>query len=148
MGILFRYNGCMRSFHWTIGKSVFVPELDAEHRNLYELAAEVQASVDAGAPPPVYTPGVRTLLASAADHFAHEERLMRRAHYPLLKWHTSQHDAVRTRAAACLKLLEAGDAEAGGELLEFLSRWLGDHLAVADRMMAAALRAHARQRAA
>ena len=138
----------MRPFHWTQAKSVFVPELDAEHRNLPDLAGELQASISDGAPTSVYLPGLRALVAAAEDHFSHEERMMRSAHYRLLKWHKSQHDTVRTRGAACLDRIENGDTQAAGELVEFLGRWLHDHLAVADRMMAAALRANARRRVA
>ena len=138
----------MRLFHWTQAKSIFVSELDAEHRNLYKLSDEVRAAVAAGALPADYTPTVRALLAAAEEHYLHEERMMQRAHYPLLKWHKRQHDTARARAAAFLARTEAGDAEAAGQLLDFLFDWLQDHMAVADRMMAAALRAHARLHAA
>ena len=40
--------------------------------------------------------------------------------------------------------VEAGDAAAAGELLEFLSVWLRDHMSVADRMMGAYLRNYLR----
>jgi len=138
----------MRPFHWTQAKSVFVPELDAEHRNLHDLAADLQAGISDGAPPPIQLPRLRALLAAAEDHFSHEERMMRGAHYRLLKWHKTQHDTIRTRGAACLNRVESGDTQAAAELIEFLARWLHDHMAVADRMMAAALRANARRRAA
>jgi hemerythrin len=138
----------MRLFHWTRAKSVFVPELDAEHRNLYQIAEEAHKALLAGAPLGVTTPQIRALLAAAEDHFAHEERLMREARYPLLKWHSGQHDTVRKHAAELLPLIEAEDPTASTELLEFVGLWLKEHTAVADRMMSAALRAYSRLRAA
>ena len=138
----------MRLFHWTQAKSIFVSELDAEHRNLYQLAEEVRAAVAAGALPADFTPTVRALLAAAEEHFLHEERMMQRAHYPLLKWHKRQHDTVRARASEFLTRIEAGEAEAATSMLDFLADWLHDHMAVTDRMMAAALRAYARLHAA
>lgn len=137
----------MRLFHWTRAKSVFMAEFDAEHRNLYLLADEIHQAVSKGAPPSVTTPSVRALLAAAEDHFGHEERMMRAARYPLLDWHAKQHQAARNRAEAWMDHVEK-DPEATTELLEFLAFWLKDHMAVADRMMSAALRAYVRLHAA
>jgi len=138
----------MRLFHWTRAKSVFMPEFDAEHRNLYQIGDGLQQGLGAGAPPEKLIPSVRALLAAAEEHFAHEERLMSQARYPLLNWHKRQHETVRNAARPLARRIEAGDRQAVKELLEFLSRWMKDHVAVADRMMAAALRAFSRSSAA
>jgi hemerythrin len=134
----------MRLFHWTRAKSVFMPEFDAEHRNLYQLGESLHQGWSAGAPSEAMIPSVRALLAAAEDHFAHEERLMKEARYPLLNWHKRQHETARNAARPLVARIEAGDRRAVKELLELLSGWMKDHLAVADRMMAAALRAFAR----
>ena len=93
-------------------------------------------------------PSVRALLAAAEDHFAHEELLMQAARYPLLNWHRRQHETARNAARPLVARIEAGDRQAVKALLELLAGWMKDHLAVADRMMAAALRAYARAGAA
>ena len=89
-------------------------------------------------------PILANLLESAEEHFRHEERLMRAMHYTAFAWHKSQHDAVRKRAKAAVRRIEEGDSAAAGELLEFLSVWLRDHMSVADRMMGAYLRNYLR----
>ena len=138
----------MRLFHWTRARSVFMAEFDAEHRNLYQIGEDLHKACAAGAPCNALLPAVRALLAAAEDHFAHEERMMRAARYPLLDWHRRQHDAVRNAAGALLARIEAGDRRAVEELLDFVSGWLKDHTGVADRMMSASLRAFARAKAA
>jgi hemerythrin len=45
-------------------------------------------------------------------------------------------------------LIEDGDRQAGVALIEFLSRWLKDHTALADRMLGAHLRNQDRLHAA
>lgn len=125
-----------------------MPEFDAEHRNLYQLGDNLFQAWTAGAPAEAMIPSVRALLAAAEDHFAHEERLMRAARYPLLNWHGRQHETARNASKPLVARIEAGDRQAVKELLELLSGWMRDHLAVADRMMAAALRAFARAGAA
>jgi hemerythrin len=138
----------MRLFRWTRAKTVFMPEFDAEHRNLYQLGESLHQVWSAGAPPEAMMPSVRALLAAAEEHFAHEERLMRAARYPLLNWHQRQHETARNAARPLVARIEAGDRQAVKALLDLLAGWLKDHLAVADRMMAAALRAFARTSAA
>jgi hemerythrin-like metal-binding protein len=115
---------------------------------LYQIGEELHNAWSAGAPIDALLPSVRALRAAAEDHFTHEERMMRTARYPLLNWHTRQHDAARNSAQAALARIEAGDRQAVEDLLNFFSGWLKDHMAVADRMMAASLRAFARASAA
>jgi len=138
----------MRLFRWTRAKSIFMPDFDAEHQILYQLGDALHRAWSAGATAAAATPSVHALLAAAEEHFAHEERLMSAANYALLNWHRRQHETARNAARPLVKRIESGDRQAVKELLDFLARWMRDHLAVADRMMAAALRAFERAGAA
>jgi hemerythrin-like metal-binding protein len=138
----------MAAFKWTAEHSVHLPEVDAEHRSLFLLAASLRSLIAKGAPIPAVEEKLQALLSEAEDHFTHEERMMRRARYTLLAWHKSQHDALRKRAKACVRCICAGELEAGKEFLDFLARWLPDHMAVADNMMGAAIRNYQRSPAA
>jgi hemerythrin len=134
----------MSLFKWSSANSVYLPEIDAEHRALYRLGDELHKALLAGADQAHLKPIVMNLLESAEQHFRHEERLMRAIHYTSFDWHKGQHDAVRKKFKALAKRIDAGDAAATGELLEFLSEWLRGHLGVADRMMGARLRNYLR----
>lgn len=129
-----------RLFHWTESHQVFVPEIDAEHRNLYHAGLEMERALGNGVRAPQLKEMVRSVAAALEDHFQHEERLMRTAHYLSAAWHKSQHDAARKRVKAFAKRVEAGDKDAAGEMLHFLGPWMRDHVSVADRMMGASLR--------
>src|ERR1035441_9093688 len=141
---LIRYNGAMSLFKWSNAHSVYLPEIDAEHRALYRLWDELHKAVLAGADQARMQPILMNLLETAEQHFRHEERLMRAIHYTAFDWHKGQHDAVRKRSRAVARRVAVGDLEAVGELLEFLSEWLRGHMAVADRMMSARLRNYLR----
>jgi hemerythrin len=130
----------MQPFKWSRAHEVFLPEIDAEHRILFRDGAELYKAVLGGAAPESVGSMLQSLLAAAEEHFRHEERLMRSTGFPSRAWHKQQHDAVRRRAGECLERVAEGDAEARIELLRFLSGWLHDHTAVADRMMGAYLR--------
>ncbi len=133
----------MRLFKWTKLHESFLPEIDAEHRHVFRLGDEIQQAVAAGAPNERLQALVETLTASIEEHFAHEERLMRASRYTSYNWHKQQHDAVRRRIAQFTAALNEGNGEPT-LLLEYLSGWLKDHAALADRMMGAHLRNHGR----
>ncbi len=138
----------MQLFKWTKTHEIFLPELDAEHRNICRGGSEFYKAVLAGAPPERLSTLLQSLLESAESHFQHEERMMGEAEFPSFAWHKHQHDAVRHRAQELVNRIEAGDSGARIEFLGFLSGWIRDHTSVADRMMGAYLRNWQRRRVA
>ena len=134
----------MSLFKWSNALSVYLPEIDAEHRAIYRLGDELHQAVLANADQARLQPILMNLLETAEQHFRHEERLMRAIHYTAFDWHKRQHDAVRKRSRAAARRVAAGDLAAAGELVEFFSEWLHGHMAVADRMMSARLRNYLR----
>jgi hemerythrin-like metal-binding protein len=135
----------MQRFKWTKAHAVFLPEVDAEHRNLFHLADELQSAVLSKAEVRQVRETLRALIAATEDHFTHEERRMREAHYPSYVWHRQQHDTLRKKVSHLVPSIESGDGEAAVLLLEYLSGWLKDHTALTDRMMGAYLRNFDRQ---
>src|SRR5690242_14504555 len=130
----------MPLFKWTKAQAVFVTELDAQHRNLYLLANELNQAILGGAESSRTLELLRALIAAADEHFSYEESLMRATQYSARGWHTQQHDTVRKRIAEFLPRIERGEGEAAMLLLEFLSGWMHDHTGLTDRMLGAHLR--------
>ena len=138
----------MRLFKWAKSNAVFVPDIDDEHRAIFHATAELQQALRSSAPLFQVQEILHRLIASAEDHFAHEEKLMRGARYLSFDWHKQQHDTARKRLRLYVPLIEQGEVEAGTELVEFLTHWLHDHTRVTDRMMGAFLRNQQRTRIA
>jgi len=134
----------MPAFKWNKGHAVYLPEIDAEHRNLFRIADELQKAATSGENADRILTLLRGLLAAVEVHFNREERLMRSIKYPLLAWHKQQHDTVRKRGSGFLKRVEAGESDAALMMLEFLAVWLRDHTALTDRMMGAYIRNYER----
>jgi hemerythrin-like metal-binding protein len=130
----------MARFKWSSTHSVYLPEIDAEHRALFCLGDELQKALDSGSDLSQIRPILVNLIATAEAHFKHEERIMKAAQYSALAWHKKQHDAVRWRVRRLVKRIDAGQPVAADELLEFLSEWLQTHTQVSDRMMGAYIR--------
>lgn len=137
----------MGLFHRSGGYSIFISEIDAEHRTLFRLVDELATALDSRAPR-VPSELLESLASHMQQHFAHEERLMRASRYDALKWHKGQHDGARRQAKRFVKRIQEGDREAGAEMLQYLAGWLQSHVPVTDRMMAAYLRNFERRRAA
>ena len=137
----------VRLFKWSKMHAVFIPEIDAEHKDIFRLADELHQAVVGGAPADRAQAILRELMARGEDHFAHEERLMRSTQYLASAWHKRQHDTVRKRVNEFAPRIEGGERRAALLLLEFFSGWLRDHIRLADCMMAAHVRNYERAHA-
>ncbi len=121
------------ALQWSSALSLGIPELDAQHRELF---ARVDRLLDS------MLHGDRSEAAQLAAflrdhvvlHFAAEEELMRQLRFPGAAAHTAQHRAF----AASMLELDAAFRERGpsAELVLRLERevvaWLRDHVYVAD----------------
>jgi len=137
----------MGLFHRSGGYSVFIPEIDAEHRATFKLVDELATALNSRVRG-TRDKAIESLLALLQDHFAHEERLMRESGYDAFEWHKGQHDAARRKVKRFARRIEEGDRKAGVEMIEYLASWLQSHVSVSDRMMAAYLRNFERRQAA
>ena len=126
---------------------VDVPEMDGEHEVLFHQLASLQHAL-AEDRLQAATPLLKKLKAHAAEHFSHEERNMRASRYGHYGWHRRQHQAAQTKVALLERSLRLGDTRAARETADSFGRWLRDHIAIADRMLGAHLRNHAREHAA
>ena len=133
----------MRLFQWTTSSSVYLPEIDDEHRGVCKSAAALYQEIAGSGS--IDLKALKTLLAQVEDHFTHEERMMRSVRYPSLDWHRKQHDTVRKNIARLMPRIKSGESPAALELLEQMSGWLKEHTALADRMMASYYRNYARR---
>jgi hemerythrin len=130
----------MRSLKWSISHAVFVPEIDDEHKEIFEAVGSLRKVLTSRITVEELRNLTQRLGACLGGHFAHEERLMRAARYGSLRWHKRQHDNARRRVGQFVLGIEQGDSGAAGELVEYLTSWLHNHARLADRMMSAFLR--------
>lgn len=138
----------MRFSRWKESNAVFFPEVDDEHRTLFQAIGEFQKALESDSGGVELPKALQILVTCAEDHFTHEEKLMRGLGYQLFDWHKKQHDSMRKHMKHYAPQIAAGDAEAGAMLIECFTTWLNDHVAVSDQMMAAFLRNQQRGRIA
>jgi hemerythrin len=135
----------LRLFQWRDTYTVYIPDVDLEHRALYRIADELHRAILGGAVPGKINAKLQELTAHIVEHFAHEENLMRETDYPAFDWHKRQHVHATRKTLDLAGRLRAGQPGAGLELLKFLDQWLSEHVGLTDKMMAAFLRNHERE---
>ena len=119
---------------WDASYACGNPTIDAEHRKLFSKANRL---LDAAALSPTdasaYAPAFEELLRDVAEHFRHEEDVLRAAGYSGLAQHAAQHRKLLRRALSLGQQVQTGQATVG-ELVDFLAvELVREHIARDDR---------------
>jgi hemerythrin len=130
----------MDTLKWSASHAVYVPEIDDEHKQIFEAVYSLRQAFAEGSAPLEIRRLTQRLISSIGEHFAHEERLMRAARYGSMRWHKQAHQGARRRVGEFVLRIEQGETRAVLELAEYLTAWLHDHTRLTDRMLGAFLR--------
>jgi hemerythrin-like metal-binding protein len=76
---------------WTEALSMFIPEIDAEHRHFMKLVNELNEAIVARMAVSEVKNRMRAIQDDARAHFAHEEALFREWGYPDAEEHAKKH---------------------------------------------------------
>jgi hemerythrin-like metal-binding protein len=129
---------------WTMEHSVYVAELDDQHREIFEAINSLYEALTLPALSREILDRTEFLESAVSGHFAHEERLMHASRYEAFAWHRQQHRNALRRVRRFVRRIRQGDAQAGCELVDSLSSWLHGHTRLTDRMLGAFLRNYER----
>jgi len=123
----------MMPIEWTQALAVGVPEIDAQHQELFRRAEQLIVAFRGGDRSEV-PPLVRYLSEYATEHFASEERFMREIGFPGLEGHRAAHETFRAGLAEVTSDFERKGATALVALTvhNWLSDWLRRHVSGLD----------------
>jgi hemerythrin-like metal-binding protein len=109
------------------------PELDGQHQHLEEVLKGFEAAVLEAAPVEQVYARFSALVEETRRHFASEEQLMQRDGYEGRSSHTRQHQHL----LRCLGFIRNEYTEwkirPDQAVVDFLWRWLNDHISISDR---------------
>lgn len=109
---------------WRDSFKIHIPEVDQEHRRLFELVANLQLrTIDAT---------VEELLDYVVTHFTHEQQLMEQSGYPGFADHLKLHEQFGATVADFLSQGDQWDEPRVQDLRKFLNRWLVGHIMTHD----------------
>ena len=124
----------MSQINWSEDLSVGLLPMDKEHKvlvgliNALELAKST-ATLD------FIERILNTLEEYTKNHFAHEERIMKKMSYPGMAAHFKQHREFEKRVAFYLERFKTSTdpVELLEDVLRFLTKWLIAHIRVEDK---------------
>ena len=109
-----------------------IDEIDDDHSKLINIFNILNHSVTEGAATDYVEAVLEELINCTVWHFSHEERLMLKYGYDAYKVHKAEHqDLIDSVRELQRKFLQTGKLDEK-EHLEFLERWLTEHILVAD----------------
>lgn len=125
----------MKDITWSTILSVGVEEIDEDHRKLVGIFNELNHAVTNGESADYLAATFDELIKCTAWHFSHEERLMIKHRYPELDLHRMEHRELIAAAQRLLGMLVQTDRAVASAEIEFLERWLTEHIFTADQRL-------------
>jgi hemerythrin-like metal-binding protein len=117
---------------WSKILSVGVDEIDEDHRKLIQIFNILNHAVAEGDSPEYLAATLEELINCTVWHFSHEERLMLKHRYPETAQHKAEHrELIQTAKELQQAVLQAGKPMVDQQV-EFLERWLTEHILTAD----------------
>ena len=122
----------MEGIVWGDVLSVAVDEIDEDHRKLVNIFNILNHSVAEGESPDYLAAGLEELINCTVWHFSHEERLMLKYGYEGIEEHKAEHKKLINSAKKLRQEILQADKPVSDEDIEFLERWLTEHILTAD----------------
>lgn len=130
---------------WRREYGIGIPVIDEQHRQLVRLITTLQDAVRTGAVGSAVADVLRSLVGYTRYHFREEERVMEQIRYAETEAHRARHASFTAQVAEVLLRLRRGEEVGEPELIEFLVRWLGEHILQEDRKIGVAFQETQRQ---
>jgi hemerythrin len=124
-------------FQWTDEYSVGIPEIDEQHKALFDLIDKIHTAILEHKGTSACVEVLDELVDYTRIHFALEQSLMHMGHYPDYKAHCALHRDLVTEVESMQSKIHSGSAAISFELLHFLRNWLTKHIMGEDKKYAA-----------
>ncbi len=131
-------------FVWAEKYSVGLPAIDSQHKQLIGFINALHAAMGSGKGKDVLAPILENLIRYTRTHFAFEEEMLRQRGYPQLPAHSRIHKELTQEVVDLQGKFASGKLALSMDVMEFLKRWLGDHILGHDLAYAKALAAQPR----
>ena len=127
----------MAFIDWNDSYSVSVSQFDEQHKELIGLINKLHEAMMAGKGGDVLAEVLNSLIAYTVTHFSNEEDLMRKYNYPAYEVHKTIHDKLVHDVVDIQNRFKAGKPMLTMELMDFLKKWLTDHINGVDKKYSA-----------
>jgi hemerythrin len=122
----------MKDIVWDKILSVGVDEIDEDHRKLVNIFNILNHAVMDEESSDYLAATLAELINCTVWHFSHEERLMLKHRYDGIEEHRAEHQELIKSAKELQQEILQADKPVVDEHIEFLERWLTEHILTAD----------------
>ncbi len=135
----------MPFIEWNPQLTIGHPQIDSQHQQLVRLVNELHDAMTAGKGREMLKPLLERLVQYTRTHFATEESLMQQSRFAEYAEHKGQHETLARQVLEFKQQFDAGSRHLTIDVMNFLRRWLQDHILSSDRKLAAHIAAAATQ---
>lgn len=122
----------MAQFQWNDSYSVHVPEMDRQHKKLFELISQLGEAMSKGQGRDILGKIIDELLAYTRTHFTAEEKLLARANYTGLETQKAMHKTFVAKVTEFKQQCQSGSVSLSVNVSAFMNDWLRTHICKED----------------
>lgn len=132
----------MNFIEWKQEYSVFVREIDDQHKVLIGMLNELFEAMHMGDSKAIVRPILEKMVAYAKTHFATEEKYFKQFDYPEVLAHVSEHKEFIAHVNKFIRDYKANKVGLSLDIMNFLKQWLASHILGSDKKYAAFFNQH------
>jgi hemerythrin-like metal-binding protein len=118
---------------WNDSYSVKVRAIDEEHKQLFKMVNNLYDAMKSGQGSVVVGKVLEQLIRYTRTHFANEEDAMAEVDYPEFLSHVAVHRELTQKVEELSVKVKGGALGVSVEVMDFLQRWLTDHIMHMDQ---------------
>ncbi len=125
----------MEKIKWENDFSINVPVIDEEHKLFILIINKAIAAMQKNNEREKISEALNEMTLYALSHFKKEEEYMEKFEYPEYQLHKKEHkDFLMTTVDFC-KSVTSGNYNISGDLLQYLKKWLEEHIQATDKKL-------------
>jgi len=117
---------------WTESLSVGIDSIDEQHKVLIQIINDLNNAKNNNETDAIMQQIFTRLIEYTEQHFKYEEDIFDEYAYEDTEAHKKQHQALIETIYELKQKFESGETRIGIEVLQFLNRWLTDHILKTD----------------
>ncbi len=121
---------------WQDSFSVGVKEIDEQHKKLISMINSLYSAIKKGKGQTILQDILEGLVQYVDEHFGTEEKYMEQYNYPGYLAHKKEHNKFTEQVLEVYQDFEQGKQVLTLELLDFLKKWLKNHILGTDKKYA------------
>ena len=118
---------------WDDKYSVGISGINDEHRQFIDIINMAIATNESSDNPRELREVLYRITKYTINHFSTEENYMIVFNYPEYQYHKEEHHDFSRKVIAYCERVNDGDSQISKEILEYLKRWLINHIQVTDK---------------